>query len=55
MVDINISYLSCDVSDGSDLAQSACKPRMHVHSLCNAEASVLVRQLPAFQEGSPVV
>jgi hypothetical protein len=52
VVDINISYLSCDVSDGTDLAQGAYKPRMDVHSLCNAKASVLVRQLPALQEGS---
>lgn len=54
MVDINISYLSCDVSDGTDLAPGACKPRMHVHSLCNADASELLRQLPALQEGSAV-
>jgi len=37
---------------GTDLAQGTCKHRMHVHSPCNAEASVLVRQLSALQEGS---
>lgn len=29
------SYIRCDLDDGIDLAQGACKLRMNVHSLCN--------------------
>jgi hypothetical protein len=29
------SYIRCNVADGIDLAQGACKLRMNVHSLCN--------------------
>ena len=29
------SYIRCDVPDGIDLAQGACKPRLNVHAVCN--------------------
>jgi len=32
---VTSSYVRCDVADGIDLAEGACKPRMNFHAVCN--------------------
>ena len=51
---ISSSYIRCDLDDGIDLAQGACKPEWMFILRVIWDSSVLVAQLLALQEGRAV-